>query len=43
MGQYVRLLKNRLNKVTAIEMGKKRHTFMEQFLEQFVTEWGSAS
>jgi uncharacterized protein len=37
------LLKNRLNTVTAIEMAKKRHIFMEQFLEQFFTEWESAS
>ncbi len=37
------LLKNRLNTATAIEMAKKRHTFMEQFLDQFFTEWESAS
>lgn len=36
------LLKNRLNTVTAIEMAKKRHIFMEQFLEQFFIEWESA-
>ncbi len=33
------LLKNRLNTATAIEMAKKRHTFMEAFLKQFFTEW----
>jgi uncharacterized protein len=33
------LLKNRLNTATAIEIAKKRHTFMEVFLEQFFTEW----
>lgn len=27
------IVKNRLNTVTAIEMAKKRHIFMEQFLE----------
>jgi uncharacterized protein len=36
------LLKNRLNTATAIEMAKKRHTFMEQFLKQFFWEWESA-
>lgn len=36
------LIKNHLNTVTAIEMAKKRHIFMEQFLEQFFTEWESA-
>lgn len=36
------LLKNRLNTTTAIEMAKKRHIFMEQFLEQFFKEWNSA-
>lgn len=36
------LLKNRLNTKTAIEMAKKRHIFMEQFLEQFFNEWNSA-
>lgn len=33
------LLKNRLNKVTAFEIEEKRHTFIEQFF----TEWESAS
>ncbi len=33
------LLKNRLNTATAIEIAKKRHKFMEQFLEQFFNEW----
>lgn len=36
------LLKNRLNTPTAIEMAKKRHIFMEQFLEQFFKEWDNA-
>jgi uncharacterized protein len=36
------LLKNRLNTATAIEIAKKRHTFMEVFLEQFFTEWEGA-
>jgi len=35
------LLKSRLNTPTAIEMAKKRHIFMEQFLEQFFMEWDS--
>ena len=33
------LLKKRLNTNTAIEIAKKRHTFMEEFLEQFFREW----
>ncbi len=33
------LLKNLLNTPTAIEIAKKRHIFMEQFLEQFFREW----
>lgn len=33
------LLKNRLNTDTAIEIAKKRHTFMEAFLKQFYNEW----
>jgi len=33
------LLKNRLNTATAIEIAKKRHTFMEMFLQQFFSEW----
>lgn len=36
------LLKNRLNTPTAIEIAKKRHTFMEVFLEQFFMEWDNA-
>jgi uncharacterized protein len=36
------LLKNRLNTLTAIEMAKNRHIFMEAFLEQFFMEWESA-
>jgi uncharacterized protein len=36
------LLKNRLNTATAIEIAKKRHTFMETFLKQFFKEWNSA-
>jgi len=36
------LLKNRLNTVSAIEIAKKRHTFMEVFLEQFFMEWEGA-
>ena len=36
------LLKNRLNTRTAIEMAEKRHIFMEQFLEQFFTEWNNS-
>jgi uncharacterized protein len=37
------LLKNRLNTTTAIEMAKKRHIFMERFLEQFFNEWSESS
>lgn len=33
------LLKNRLNTKTAMEIAKKRHKFMEEFLEQFFMEW----
>lgn len=33
------LLKNRLNTATAIEIAKKRHIFMEVFLQQFFGEW----
>ena len=33
------LLKDRLNTKTAIEIGKERHLFMEDFLNQFYNEW----
>jgi len=33
------LLKDRLHTKTAIEIGKKRHLFMEDFLKQFYNEW----
>ena len=33
------LLKDRLNTKTAIEIGKERHLFMEDFLKQFYNEW----
>lgn len=33
------LLKNTLNTVTAIEIAKNRHIFMEMFLAQFFAEW----
>lgn len=36
------LLKNRLNTPSAIEIAKKRHTFMEQFLEHFFMEWNNS-
>jgi len=35
------LLEARLHTETAKQIGKKRHTFMEQFLEQFYNEWNS--
>lgn len=33
------LLKDRINTPTARQIAKQRHTFMEQFLEQFLAEW----
>jgi len=33
------LLKDRLHTQTAIEIGKERHLFMEDFLKQFYKEW----
>jgi uncharacterized protein len=36
------LLKNRLNTKTAIELAKKRHKFMELFLDQFFNEWNNS-
>lgn len=33
------LLKDRLHTKTAIEIGKERHLFMEDFLNQFYNEW----
>jgi uncharacterized protein len=36
------LLKNRLNTKTAIELAKKRHKFMEQFLDHFFNEWNNS-
>ena len=33
------LLKNRLHTNTAREIGEERHTYMENFLEQFYKEW----
>jgi len=33
------LLSDRLNTATAKRMGKERHQYMEQFLEQFYSEW----
>ncbi len=33
------LLKDRLHTKTAIEIGKERHLFMEDFLKQFHNEW----
>ena len=33
------LLADRLNTETAKRMGKERHQYMEQFLEQFYSEW----
>ncbi len=35
------LLEARLHTETAKQIGKERHTFMEQFLEQFYNEWNS--
>jgi uncharacterized protein len=35
------LLQNRLHTATAKKIGKERHLFMEQFLEQFYNEWNS--
>ncbi len=33
------LLKDRLHTKTAIEIGKERHVFMEDYLKQFFNEW----
>jgi uncharacterized protein len=35
------LLQNRLHTPSAKKIGKERHLFMEQFLEQFYNEWNS--
>jgi uncharacterized protein len=35
------LLQNRLHTASAKKIGKERHLFMEQFLEQFYNEWNS--
>lgn len=37
------LLKNRMNTATGRAMAEERHSFMEQFLEQFYKEWKGES
>lgn len=36
------MLINLLNSAATIEMAKKQHTFIEQFIEEFFTKWVSA-